>query len=268
MDNGAMTAGLSELIDTVQDYAVFALDETGRITSWNKGAEKMTGHRAAAVMGRGFSCLYPPKSIAAGIPQRDLETAQAKGHHEEEARRVRRDGTEFWALASISKGPGGYVVILRDVTARKSGEETLRRDELRFRSLIKALSEIVWTATALGTPGQELNLWEEVTGQSKAETAGFGWLDAVHPDDQAMAAAVWTTCVATRQPLNHEFRMRRADGEWRNVVARGAPVMDDGGRVLEWVGICMDVTERRRAEAELEELKQRQFETPEAAGSG
>jgi PAS domain S-box-containing protein len=108
---GRRTADLQEseelfrlLVQDVQDYAIFALDATGHIASWNAGAEKIKGYRAEDILGKHFSCFYPREAIEEGKPWRELEIATEVSRYEEEGIRVRKNGSQFWARVSNHRG--------------------------------------------------------------------------------------------------------------------------------------------------------------------
>ncbi|HEY0578114.1 MAG TPA: PAS domain-containing protein, partial [Pseudonocardia sp.] len=88
--------GADLLVHNVRDYGIFLLDPSGRIASWNAGAERIKGYRVDEAVGRHFSMFYPPEDIAAGKPERELEVAIAEGRLEDEGWRVRKDGSRFW----------------------------------------------------------------------------------------------------------------------------------------------------------------------------
>lgn len=141
--------------------------------------------------------------------------------------------------------------------AGRQGEEqaqALRED--RFRALAISGALILWT-TAPDGMADDLPEWCAFTGQSAATARGWGWLDAVHPDDRASASAAWQRAVATHTPYETEFRVRRIDGEYRHVLARAAPNAADDGTVGEWVGCCLDITTRVLAEAATREAEAR-----------
>jgi PAS domain S-box-containing protein len=130
----------------------------------------------------------------------------------------------------------------------------------RFKALAHALAEIVWITGADGQ-AEDLPEWRAYTGQTADEVRGWGWLDALHPDDRDGARAAWDVAIATTgaKPYDVEYRVRAADGGYRWFSARGVPVLDAGGAVREWVGVCADVEDRKRSRAErdllLEELE-------------
>jgi two-component system, cell cycle sensor histidine kinase and response regulator CckA len=107
-----------------------------------------------------------------------------------------------------------------------------------------------------------LPLWERYTGQKREEYAGWGWVTAVHPDDRESMVAAWRRAVEQQETYHGEYRLRRKDGQYRRVAARGVPVVDPTGTLVEWVGTCTDIEDERRAAEHL-----RQSQRLEAAGS-
>jgi PAS domain S-box-containing protein len=87
------------LLDGIQSYAIFMMDPRGQILSWNAGAERIKGYSADQIIGRNFSCFFPPEEIERGRPEEILRMTAASGRHEEQGMRVRKDGTQF--LASV-----------------------------------------------------------------------------------------------------------------------------------------------------------------------
>lgn len=116
------------LVESVQDYAIFMLDPTGHVTTWNTGAQNNTQYRAEEVIGRHFSLFYPPEGIQAGHPQRELDVATATGRYEEEGWRVRKNGSMYWANVVLTAIRGdkqelvGFAKVTRDLTDRKTAE--------------------------------------------------------------------------------------------------------------------------------------------------
>ena len=90
------------LVNAVSDYAIFALDASGCVATWNAGAQCLKGYAAGDIIGRHFSCFYPPEDVAAGKPDHELAVASVVGRFEDEGWRVRKDGTTFWANVVIT----------------------------------------------------------------------------------------------------------------------------------------------------------------------
>jgi PAS domain S-box-containing protein len=140
-----------------------------------------------------------------------------------------------------------------ELTARTA---ELAASEARYRALVEAMASVVWRTDAAGLV-EDMPEWRALTGQGGAEVRGWGWLDALHPEDRAPARAAWERAVADRAVYETEYRIRGRDGAWRWYAVRGVPVRDAGGAVREWVGVCIDIDERKRAEAELRESEER-----------
>ncbi len=126
--------------------------------------------------------------------------------------------------------------------------------ELRFRAAMDAVEGILWTNSASGKMEGEQPAWAALTGQSYGEYQGYGWSDAVHPDDAQPTIDAWRVAVAERRAFVFEHRVRRRDGVWRLFSVRAVPVLDDTGRLREWVGVHTDITERRATELALRNL--------------
>jgi PAS domain S-box-containing protein len=134
-------------------------------------------------------------------------------------------------------------------------EEGLRHGEVRYRSLVEVTTDIVWNTPASGEFEAEQLRWSEFTGQSFDQLKGWGWLEAVHPEDRPKTARIWSTAVANRSQYHVEHRLRRYDGVYRHMMVRAIPILDDRGEIREWVGVHTDVTAQKEAEAALREAK-------------
>ena len=126
------------LVESVSDYAIFALDPEGYVSSWNPGAQRIKGYTADEIIGRHFSSFYPPDDIAAGKPAWELEVAAREGRVEDEGWRLRKDGSRFWAnvvISAVRDNQGqvtGFTKVTRDVTERRSGQGGRRANEERL----------------------------------------------------------------------------------------------------------------------------------------
>jgi PAS domain S-box-containing protein len=148
------------------------------------------------------------------------------------------------AEVSAVRGGGGAIagvlVLLRDVTPREA-------QAARYRALVEAGSLAVWIAGPDGALRENAS-WAGLTGQSIADSAGLGWLDAIHPEDRARVRSRWLAAMAGGGTYEVEYRLTRPDGGWRWTAARAVPRRDAAGRILEWVGANTDIEARRRAE--------------------
>jgi PAS domain S-box-containing protein len=123
---------LDLMIDAVEDYAIYMLDIEGNIISWNSGAERNSGYTASEVVGQAYACLFPPEKRDAGAPQRKLDDAKASGRVRTEGWHMRKNGTRFWAVATLTavRNADGAVIgfahITRDLTDRHDQEVAVR----------------------------------------------------------------------------------------------------------------------------------------------
>jgi PAS domain S-box-containing protein len=145
---------------------------------------------------------------------------------------------------------------------RAVAQMALERSESRYRSLALASASVVWTSSDEGVFVGDGTSWAAFTGQSPAEYEGWGWLDAIHPEDREPAAASWRRAVERKEVYYAEYRLLRHDGQYRRVTSRGVPVLGADGILMEWVGACTDVEDERRAADHL-----RQAQRIEAVGS-
>ena len=147
------------------------------------------------------------------------------------------------------------------LTGRRTTDRLLTLSEGRYQSLIGAMAAIVWTTTPEGKQISEIPEWQEFTGQTREEAAGFGWADAIHPEDRQRTVALWRDAIDSGLTFALEHRLRRRDGVYRIMQVRAVPVRDEAGAIAEWVGMHQDITEQRNLETV---LRQREWELSEA----
>jgi two-component system, chemotaxis family, CheB/CheR fusion protein len=151
---------------------------------------------------------------------------------------------------------GGVVITFADVTSVREAQRFVRDSEERFRALVDATAEIVWTTDPDGVVVHDSPSWRAFTGQALEAWLGSGWLDVVHPEDRAGIASEWQRAVSEGQPMHTEFRLWHAASKaWRMTSVRAVPIHDPDGRIREWVGMNVDITEQREREKELRQAK-------------
>jgi PAS domain S-box-containing protein len=174
---------------------------------------------------------------------------------------IRPDATLRWVFnkGTAVRDDEGHIVrlhgIIQDITESKQSEEKLKASEKRYRSLIVATTQVVWTTNAIGEVIDDIPSWRELTGQNKREIKGWGWMNALHPEDRDRTAIAWRNALQTRSLCETEYRVRQHDGEYRHFALRSVPVLEDDGTIREWVGTLTDITEKQKTEASLRNIQ-------------
>ncbi len=161
-----------------------------------------------------------------------------------EARILRGDGSSAWARwtsTSFEDEDLDGTLVLSLVTSVSEDGGAQSADGRRYRALAEATGTVVWKTTTSGDLIEANDEWTALTGQDGEAQANNGWLEAIHPEDRDMAAAIWARALADGAPASWEYRVRRADGGYRRMLVRAVPVHDDAGQVVEFVGTLSDV---------------------------
>lgn len=241
---------------------------TARPDGWvdflNRGYSDFTGQPTEQLLGWGWKCIVHPDDIDGLVDIWKNSIATAKPFETEF--RLRRNDGEYRRFVAYGKPVfdergtlTSWVGINTDIHDHQMLSEKLRqtqqklsRTEPMFRVLAESLPDLVWAAHEDGRSYYFNQRWLNYTGTSLAETVGDGWQKSLHPDDVARASEVWRAAVQAVTPYDVEYRIRRHDGEYRWFIARGLPVKDQNGTVLEWAGTCSDIHDAKNASAYLE----------------
>ena len=162
-----------------------------------------------------------------------------------------------YSLRAFPLPDRSLAIVFEDVSDRsevhqlQKARAELAREESRYKTLIEATAAIVWTTPPSGELQTDQAQWQAVTGQTPAESEGQGWVDAIHPDDRAHTVAAWLGAVESKESYRVEHRLRHADGKYRKMGVRAAPLFGDDGEVIEWIGIHTDIEEQSAAATEL-----------------
>ena len=244
---------LHRLVDGM-DAGVGLLAPDFTILELNEEAMRIDGRPREEVIGKSHWTVYPgTKHSEVG----KLYTAVMKSR---KAASIKH--TYHWDYGRVScfetrvfPVTGGCIgVYFRDISDQHHAEQQRSQSEQRFKAAVGAVDGIVWTNNAQGEMVGEQPAWGELTGQTFEQYQGFGWADAVHPDDAQPTIAAWQIAVDNKQPFTFEHRVRRFDGVWRLFAIRAIPVLDDDGTIREWVGIHRDITETRATETRLRQI--------------
>ncbi|MDB5328189.1 MAG: hypothetical protein JWM57_3758 [Phycisphaerales bacterium] len=248
------------VFESVLDYAIFTTDLRGHVTTWNVGAERVFGYNEEEIIGQSAEILYTPAGRQEGLPHREMDTALVNGRAREERWLVRKDGSQLMAggmiavLRDDANQPVGFTRICRDITEAKAAEQALRESEARFRNMSDNAPVIVWQTRADGHCEFLNKQWYDFTGQAEADALGFGWLNAVHPEDAKRTSAAFFEATERRTPFHVEYRLLRHDGEYRWCLDSATPRSSPDGMFLGYIGSVIDISERIVAAKEREAL--------------
>jgi PAS domain S-box-containing protein len=244
------------LVESVQDYAIFMLDPSGRITTWNAGAEKIKGYQAEEVLGQHFSLFYSPEDSDRQTVQMELDTAAAVGRFENEGWRIRKDGSRFWAngvITAVHDESGkliGFSKITRDLSDRRRAEEELRK----LASLIEHSSDFIGMASVEGDA-----LFVNPCGQALVGLDGDEAVSATkmtdylfEEDQEKFRREVWPAMLQYGE-WEGEMRFRHfKTGAAISMLQKGFCIRETGSdRPLALATISRNITERKRVEDEL-----------------
>lgn len=151
---------------------------------------------------------------------------------------------------------GAAVARAELIAAERNARRAAEQQGARLRAIVEASTSFVWLSGPDGQSDDVAAFWADLTGQTREEGAGWGWLDAVHDRDRERVREAWTHAFTTQTRYDLTFRVRAKGGEERVVSVRGLPRFEDG-QVVEWTGSFDDVTERATAEEQLREREAR-----------
>jgi len=251
------------LVDAVKDYAIYLLDVDGRVATWNTGAQLFKGYTAEEIIGQHFSTFYTEEDRAAGLPERALHTAATAGRFESEGWRVRKDGTRFWTHVVIDPviEAGeviGYAKITRDVSEQRAADQALYESEQRFRLLVQGVKDY---AIYMLDPEGNITNWnsgaQAIKGYAADEIVGRHFSLFYTPEDREAGAPAKALATALREgKFSGEAQRVRKNGErfWASVLID--PIHDETGKLLGFAKVTRDISEKRRAEEELERSRE------------
>ena len=153
-----------------------------------------------------------------------------------------------------------FAAMLASSVDQQRTQRALRASEERFRAAAEAVGDIIWTNDPMGEMQGQQTDWAKFTGQTTSEYQGFGWLEAIHPEDVEPTVETWREAVAARRTFLFEHRVRRNDGVYRVFSVRAVPLLKLDSSIREWVGVHEDITERRAFEQTLRSARDEAME--------
>jgi len=249
--------------------ALVLLTPDGTVTYVSPSIERVLGYPPQEFMTmNGFAVMHPGDLPFLAYTFQHLlaipglvATQQVRSRH--------KDGTWCWVEATLTNllhDPDVQAIVmnLHDITERKQAEEKLKalaaqteESEQRFRLLADGAPVMIWTSgidklcTYFNAP------WLAFTGRTLEQELGNGWVEGVHPADTQRCLDIYTTSFDARKPFSMDYRLRRWDGQYRWIVDNGIPFHAPDGTFTGYIGSCIDITERRRLEQQLQYSEQK-----------
>jgi PAS domain S-box-containing protein len=255
-----MSPGLANALPTLltaivesSDNAIISTTLDGIVTFWSPAAERTFGYSASEMIGRPLVAIIPP-SLAEKERSAISRISENGRTVRKESIRVHKGGQQLKVAATFSavRDSTGKVVeilnILRDITGVQSGGFVRHESEERFRVMADSTPVMIKSAGTDGELDFVNKAFLEFTGHRMDEMLGIGWAENIHPEDLQGCFEFRTTAFCERRLFQHEYRLRRHDGEYRWIVDTDVPRFDGDGRFIGYVGSNVDITDRKRAE--------------------
>jgi PAS domain S-box-containing protein len=229
------------------------IDRNGHYLEQNRAHEELLGYSSEDLAGQ-----TPALHLGEAAFDRVVADLQQTGIFRGEAVSKHKSGEPIsiemsaFAVRDAQNQPVCYVGIKRDISERKRAEVKLRESEERFRVMADTAPVMLWVADQEGRCTWFNRPWLAFTGRTMEQELGYGWCESLHPDDLQLIRREFHAAYAERRPSEMEYRLKRADGEYRWILDHGVPRYDSDGEFLGYVGSCKDITDRKRAQDAIE----------------
>lgn len=243
---------LVAIVESSSD-AIVANDLDGRITGWNRAAERLYGWRADEIIGRSIDLVVPEdRRDEVAVIRAAIRRAERVAPIETE--RITKSGARL--RVRVHESPildrdgrlVGTSTLTHDIGEHHRMREALAASEARYRTLVDSLTEFVLVIDGDGHADEAQPSWAAYTGQDIGASTNAGRREAVHPDDRAVYDASWSAGVRSQRAFTVSCRIRHSLGEYRHCEGRVVPRHDDRGNILEWVAAVADVHERHEVD--------------------
>jgi PAS domain S-box-containing protein len=267
-------AQLNAIYDGVPVGLCF-IDRNLRYVSVNKRLAEIHNLPVASHLGRHISEVLGPEKFAKWEPYLQ-NSLNGQRYSELEARCPDPHQPDLIRTFLVSYQPArdeadevmGVSISLVDITSRKQTEEALSESEDHYRNAVELSPEVPWTADPDGMILDTSHRWEALTGLTKEESLGKGWIRALHPDDRQSTLRAWEKALRTGEQVDVQYRISCRDCEWRWMRARAAPRRDQDGKIIRWYGTLEDIDDHKKAEEALRRSEARLHAIFEAAPIG
>ncbi len=237
--------------------------QTGQV-SWSANLEHLFGMAVGSFDGRyeTVKAMIHPDDVP-WVEQAIHDAVYNNQDYNIEFRFIKPDGTVRWAVGlgrvfyDATGNPVKMTGIDMDISDRKQVEEALRKSEERFRNMADNAPMMVWVTDATDYCTYLSKSWYEFTGQTEATGLGFGWLEAVHPEDRKFSRDIFLRAIERQEAFQLEYRFRSQDGEYRWAIDAASPWLTEEGEFKGYIGSVIDINDRKQAEEALRQSEER-----------
>lgn len=260
------------MADHIAQFA-WMTDAKGWIFWYNQRWFEYTGTTLEDMQGWGWQSVHHPDHVER-VTARFRRCLEAGEFWEDTFPLRGRDGEYRWFLSRAVPIRDEAGTVLRwfgtntDVTAQRESENALRRSEALYRAIGESIDYGIWVCDADGRNTYASESFLTLVGLTQEQCAEFGWGQVLHPDDAERTITAWRECVRTGGLWDCEHRFLGVDGQYHPILARGVPVRDDGGRIVGWAGINLDISGLKQAQDDLREKTERLLAALNASHTG
>ncbi|MBB5696333.1 PAS domain S-box protein [Muricoccus pecuniae] len=242
---------------SVTDFAIISTDLKGGVLGWNPGASKLMGWTEGEMVGQLADRIFTPEDREKGAPDAERGRTRLFGRAINERWHLRKDGSRFWGSGEMMQlrdeagTHAGYVKVMRDRTEQHLAGETLAALNERYRLASRATNDVIWDWDLRA----DTILWNEALQDAygwapeQVDPAGNWWLATIHPEDrERVDRSIHAVIDGRGTSWTDEYRFRRADGSYADVLDRGYVIRERDGRAVRMIGAMLDLSERKRAE--------------------
>ena len=233
---------------------------SGRFLRVNPKMCEITAFSADELVGRTFTSLIPPRSPESERIRLEALARGETGLAPIETQLVRPDGqpVSVHITATLIREAHGrplrVLAVVQDLSELRKAQSALQATEKRFQLMADSAAVLVW----MSGPDRQFTWfsrpWKEFTGRTMTQELGYGWMDGIHPNDLGRCKETYAAAFAERRPFTMEYRLRRHDDEWRWMLDNAVPLYGQRGEFNGYIGSCIDISDRKRAEEQRERL--------------
>ena len=254
-----------QIVDNIPGL-VATMGATGEVEFLNRQTLEYFGKPHDDLKNWALSDAVHPDDLPRVIQAR-IKSIEEGGIYDIEHRCRRADGVYRWfqvrglPVKDAEDTVTAWYLLLTDIDDRKKAEEALQSAERNLAAIINTIPTTAWTTRPDGYCDFLNQVWLEYAGMSAEQAEGWGWAEAIHPDDRENLVDEWQLCLVSGTPVDTEARIRRFDGSYRWFLFRANPLRDESGKIVKWYGTTIDIEDRKQREETLRasELSWRQI---------